>query len=179
MYVRFLDDIVAGLEPFILFDVPFANHNMPCIGYEWYCTDRKCDCRMAHVMVHDANTGDRLAHILYGWQDYKYYRQKKFLKSDINDFIHGGLSIDEPITAPKEAVLKAFRKWLIIGKTEKDRLFMQRYKKFKDGMLKPRKESMEEVEKTLELLLNNLDMDEILDVLNSEEFDKTLFKKSR
>lgn len=177
MYLRLLDDIVEGLEPFILFEVPFANHNMHCVGYEWYCTDRKCDCRMAHVMVHDANTGDRVAHILYGWCDYKYYRQQKFLKSDINEFIHGGLSPDELLTAPKEAVLKGFQEWLCTDRMKKDRLFMQRYKKFKDGMLNPRKEAVEEVEKTLELLLDNLDMDEILDVLNSEEFDKTLLKK--
>lgn len=121
---------LPSMEPFILFNALVKNKETSCVGYEYYCCDPKCNCKLANIIIHDTS-GNRLSHILYGWRDVKYYVKERFVKSDILGFINGSLDLREPENKQNKSLLSAFQLWLSKNKSKNKQSFESRYKKFK------------------------------------------------
>lgn len=175
MEFRSFNELCRDAEPFIFFDAEYANVNVPCIGYELYCIDRKCDCQTVHIMIYEANKGNKLLHLMYGWRHYNYYRQKKFLKSDIKSFIQGSTDPREADSPEKRIILESFRKWINTDKEEKDRIFAEHYRKFKSALANE-SEEMEELKEIVSLMSMFENMDKLLEDMSYDDIMAMLHK---
>ena len=132
MQLRIIYDYCKELEPFIMFDAKLENGEIvSCVGHEWHCCDPKCKCYLTNIMVHDSDSGDRLAQIIYGWRNYEYYRKERFCKNEIKEFSSGYLSPIGPRNEHSTTILASFKLWLSSKREQKIKLFTERYKQFK------------------------------------------------
>jgi hypothetical protein len=132
MEIRAIYDFCPELKTFITFDAKLGNgKTIPCVGHEWHCCDPECDCYLVNIMIDEANSGERLTQITYGWRNYAYYRKERFYEEDIRGFINGNLSFMEQRSEGNKGILAGFKTWLSSGYKQKVELFNKRYKQFK------------------------------------------------
>lgn len=134
--------------PFILFNVDLNGRKLSCVGLDWHCCDSTCNCSLSNIMIHDADTGEKLTQLIYGWQPFKYYLKEGFIATDARSFTRGMIDYAHSHDKEATAILQGFQRWLSLDKDKKDRLFENRYEEFK---LSEYSQPMGEMEKIAEM----------------------------
>jgi len=125
-------ELCPEMKPFIKFYTPINKKTIiPIIGYELYCCDPECDCRLITIMMYNVNTEKCLVTLQYGWDNYDHYIKEKFIESDVDNFINGCLMMLENRNSKTLAILASFQNWLTQDKETKKQLFASRYQECK------------------------------------------------
>jgi hypothetical protein len=132
MIIKPFYELCPKMEAFIKFYTSINKKIiLPIIGYELYCCDPECDCRLTTIMMYNAKTEKCLATLQYAWDNYDHYIKEKFVKSDVDNFINGCLMMLENRNSTTLAILTSFQNWLAQDKENKKQLFINRYQQFK------------------------------------------------
>lgn len=169
--IHTLDDV----RPFINFEANVGGGTQ-LEGYEYYCIDPSCNCAMVNIMIHEVSSSRRLTQLIYGWRPYKHYLKQHFFKSDCQSMVRGDLSFPEPMTHLNKMILAGFHNWLKQNKKEKDKLFAERYKKFRKKIIEMGEEKIDDFARTGALsenemieVLKNLTQSDISDMIELYE----------
>jgi len=135
MGTELIYDLNKDIQPFVAFEVEIKPKQIiSCVGYEFICSNPKCDCQLVHVGIYEKGSRKVLTYIIYGWHDYNHYVSKGHAKEEAKAFTQGKLSDSQPEAELNKSILLAFREWVSKNKAQNNQIFAERYKQFKSAV---------------------------------------------
>lgn len=140
MGTELTDNISKDAEPFITFDAEGgAGQIISYVGYEFICTNPKCDCQSISIGVSTVGGKYILTYINYGWRNYEYYINYGHSEDYARELTQGRVDKKGAATEQDRLILLGFRRWLIKNKALNDRLIADRYKDVKLAVINRQK----------------------------------------
>lgn len=135
MGAELIYDLSKDTQPFVAFETAIKPKQIiSCVGYEFICSNPKCDCQLVTIGIYQRGNKNVLTYISYGWRDYDHYVSKGHTKEDAKALTQGKLSDSQPETEQNKGILLAFREWLSKNKAQNNQIFAERYKQFKSAV---------------------------------------------
>jgi|APCry1669188879_1035177.scaffolds.fasta_scaffold20520_2 hypothetical protein len=126
------------VQPFIRFDVEIKpSQVISCVGYEFICSNLKCDCQSVHIGVglKGKDYKSILTYITYGWRNYDYYLSRGHSKDHAQEIVQGTFNKQSDAESEQnKSILLAFRRWLGKNKEYYDQIFAERYQQHKSAV---------------------------------------------